>query len=69
MATIVLSHPLYKPGMDILEKSGNAIITANDGNSDIILPYLKKADAFILRIGKIDRKAIEACPNLKVITR
>lgn len=69
MDTIVLSHPLYKPGMDILEKSGDTIIIPNDGNSDTILPQLKEADAFILRIGKIDRKAIEACPKLKVITR
>ncbi|WP_315329765.1 hydroxyacid dehydrogenase [Treponema socranskii] len=69
MNTIVLSHPLYKPGMDILEQSGDTIIIPNDGNSDTILPQLREADAFILRIGKIDRKAIEACPKLRVITR
>ena len=69
MSTIVLSHPLYKPGMDLLEKSGNEIIIPNSGNSDEILPQLQNADGFILRIGKIDRKAIEACPKLRVITR
>lgn len=68
MYRIVLSHALYKPGMDAL--SGNAdVIIPNNGDSDEIIDELKKADGFILRIGKIDRKAIEACPNLKVITR
>ncbi len=68
MHSIVLSHPLYKPGMDALVGKADLIIP-NDGDSDRILEQLKKADGFILRIGKIDRKAIEACPNLRVITR
>ncbi len=68
MQTVVLSHALYKPGMDVLEGKVNLIIPDN-GNSDEILEELKQADAYILRIGKIDRKAIEQCPNLKVITR
>jgi D-3-phosphoglycerate dehydrogenase len=65
---IVLSHELYKPGMEALEGKANIVIT-NNGNSAEILDSLKEADAFILRIGKIDRKAIEACNRLKVITR
>jgi len=69
MSTVLLSHALYRPGMDILEKAGVKILIPNNGDSDVILPQLKQADAFILRIGKIDRKAMEACPNLKVITR
>ena len=68
MYSIVLSHPLYKPGMDALVGKADLIIP-NDGDSDRILDQLKKADGFILRIGKIDQKAIEACPNLRVITR
>ena len=68
MKTVLISHPLYKPGMDALEGKVELIIP-NNGNSDQILDELKKADGFILRIGKIDRKAIEACPKLKVITR
>ena len=68
MHTILLSHPLYQPGMDALAGKANVIIP-NDGDSDHILEQLKKVDGFILRIGKIDRKAIEACPNLRVITR
>lgn len=68
MDTIVLSHALYKPGMDALEGKAKVIIP-NNGNSDEILEELRQADGFILRIGKIDRKAIEACPKLRVITR
>lgn len=68
MNTILLSHPLYKPGMDALEGKAELLIP-NDGDSDRIINDLKKADGFILRIGKIDRKAIEACDRLKVIAR
>jgi len=68
MKTVLISHPLYKPGMDAIEGKTELIIP-NDGDSDRILQQLQKADGFILRIGKIDRKAIEACPRLKVITR
>ncbi|WP_319533598.1 hydroxyacid dehydrogenase [uncultured Cohaesibacter sp.] len=68
MDTVLLSHPLYKDGMEVLKGKVNVNIT-NEGDSDIILPQLQQADGFILRIGKIDRKAIEACPNLKVIAR
>lgn len=68
MDTVVVSHAMYKPGMDALEGKVNIVIP-NNGDSDEILDHLKKADGFILRIGKIDRKAIEACPGLRVITR
>lgn len=68
MDTVVLSHALYKDGMDVLNGKVEMVIT-NNGKSDEILGELKKADGFILRIGKIDRKAIEECPNLRVITR
>lgn len=68
MDTVVVSHPMFKPGMDALEGKVNVIVP-NNGNSDEIIDDLKKADGFILRIGKIDRKAIEECPNLRVITR
>ncbi|KOA18448.1 D-3-phosphoglycerate dehydrogenase [Clostridium homopropionicum DSM 5847] len=68
MKKIVLSHALYKPGMDALQGKAEVLIP-NNGNSDEIINELKDAEGFILRIGKIDRKAIEACPKLKVITR
>ncbi len=68
MYNVVLSHALYKPGMEAIEGKANVMIP-NNGDSDIILDQLKEADGFILRIGKIDRKAIEACERLRVITR
>lgn len=68
MNKIVISHPLYKDGMEMLEGKAELIIP-NDGDSDRIIDSLRDADAYILRIGKIDRKAIEQCPKLKVITR
>ena len=68
MNKIVISHPLYRDGMALLEGKAEIVIT-NDGDSDSILDSLIDADAYILRIGKIDRKAIERCEKLKVITR
>ena len=68
MDKIVISHPLYRPGMEALEGKAELIVP-NDGDSDRIIDVLRDADAFILRIGKIDRKAIEQCDKLKVITR
>ncbi len=54
--------------MKALEGKANVFIT-NNGESNEILDQLKEADGFILRIGKIDRKCIEVCKKLKVITR
>ncbi|MFV0334942.1 MAG: hydroxyacid dehydrogenase [Tropicimonas sp.] len=68
MKTVLLSHRLYKDGMEALDGKANVVITDN-GDSDEILPQLRQADGFILRIGKIDRKAIEACDRLQVIAR
>ena len=68
MNKIVISHPLYQDGMALLEGKAEIVIT-NDGDSDRILDSLIDADAYILRIGKIDRIAIERCEKLKVITR
>lgn len=65
---IVVSHALYKDGMDALQGHGDIVVPDN-GDSDVIIDELRDADAFILRIGKIDRKAIEQCESLKVITR
>jgi len=65
---IVVSHALYRDGMDALQGHGDIVVPGN-GDSDVIIDQLRDADAYILRIGKIDRKAIEQCPNLKVITR
>lgn len=68
MKKVVVSHPLYSDGMNLLDGKVTLVIP-NNGDSDVIIDSLKDADGFILRIGKIDRKAIESCPNLRVITR
>jgi D-3-phosphoglycerate dehydrogenase len=68
MDKVLLSHVLYKDGMEALEGKVDITIT-NNGKSDEIIDELKKADGFILRIGKIDRKAMLQCKNLKVIAR
>ncbi|AOT72078.1 hydroxyacid dehydrogenase [Geosporobacter ferrireducens] len=68
MATVLLSHELYKDGMEILKK-GIDIIIANNSNMRAIIEDLKKADGLILRVGRIDREIMEECPNLKVISR
>lgn len=68
MKRVVVSHPLYRDGMNLLDGKVNLVIP-NNGDSDVIIDSLRDADGFILRIGKIDRKAIETCPNLRVITR
>ena len=51
MNTVLISHPLYKPGMDAIAGKA-ALIIPNNGDSDVIIEDLKKADGFILRIGK-----------------
>ena len=68
MHRVVISHPLYPDGMAVLAGKVETVIT-NNGNSDQILPELREADGFILRIGRIDGKALRACPRLKVIAR
>ena len=63
----MISHPLYRDGMALLEGKAEIVIT-NDGDSDRILDSLIDADA--TSCGSEDRqKAIERCEKLKVITR
>ena len=45
------------------------VYVANNGNPNEYLDEMKDADGIIVRIGKLDRAAIEASPNLKVIGR
>ena len=68
MNKILLSHPLYKPGMEMLEGKGEICIQ-NDHSIEGLKEEIKEADAYILRIGRIDRQVIENADRLKVITR
>lgn len=68
MSIVLLSHRLYEDGMRMLEKEADVII-ADNSNMREVLEDLKKADGLILRVGRMDRVIMEACPNLKVIAR
>jgi D-3-phosphoglycerate dehydrogenase len=68
MHKVLLSHKLYPDGMAALAGKVETVIT-NNGNSDEIIAALAEADGFILRIGKIDGKAMRQCPRLRVIAR
>ncbi len=68
MKKVILSHRLYEDGMKVLEGKVDVKIT-NNGNPEEILADLVDADGFIIRIGYMDRKSIEAAKNLKVIAR
>ncbi len=68
MSKILLTHAIYENGMGILRKNDEVVVLDKTMNHDT-LEDLKQADGLILRIGKVDRQMIEACPNLKVIAR
>lgn len=66
---IVLTHPLSKAGMDVLEASGAQLYVANSAQPETYLEQLNTADAFIIRVGLCPAELIRQCPNLKVIGR
>lgn len=68
MPKIMLSHALYKDGMELLQKNSETVV-ANTGNFEEVLPQLQQCDGLIIRVGKIGKDLIEKCPNLKVISR
>jgi D-3-phosphoglycerate dehydrogenase / 2-oxoglutarate reductase len=68
MHKVLLSHKLYPDGMAALAGKVETIIT-NNGKSDEIIDTLEQVDGFILRIGRIDGKAMRRCPKLRVIAR
>lgn len=68
MKNVLISHRLHEDGMKVLEGKVNIIIT-NNGNPREIANELVEADGVIIRIGAMDRRAILAAPNLRVIGR
>jgi D-3-phosphoglycerate dehydrogenase len=68
MKTVVLSHRLHEDGMDVLNGKVNIIIP-NNGNAKEIANELAIAHGVIIRIGYLDREAIMAAPDLRVIGR
>lgn len=70
MQTVMLSHKLCQEGMDYLLSKGNIRIVCHDTeNVEQVWEDFRLADAYILRIGQINRKMIEGAENLKVIAR
>lgn len=66
---VVITQPLHKDGMAVLNAAGLETEVSNGGTPEEYLPYVKDADGLIIRIGHIDRATMEKCPNLKVIGR
>lgn len=68
MAKVVITQRLHEKGMELLEKHAAAVV-AETGDPRKLDPFLTDADGLIIRIGSIDRAALLAAKNLKVIGR
>jgi D-3-phosphoglycerate dehydrogenase len=68
MKNVVISHRLHEDGMNLLKGQVNIVIP-NNGNAREIAAELATAHGVIIRIGYLDREAIESAPNLRVIGR
>lgn len=68
MAKVVITQRLHDKGMEMLEKSAEAVI-ADTGKPRELDPFLKDAEGLIIRIGSIDREGLLAAKNLKVVGR
>jgi len=64
----VMTQSVCPQALKLLENKAEVFV-ANDGDLNNYADQIKDADAIIVRIGKLDRKAIEKAPNLKVIGR
>ena len=70
MFKVVLSHALCEEGMAALRRQTDVeTVVADTADESVLMPMLKDADAFILRIGKMNAQMIRLCPRMKVITR
>ncbi len=68
MSTIMLSHALYRDGMQLLEQNADVIV-ADTSDFRKVLSDLEKCDGLIIRVGRMDRDLMEQCPKLRVISR
>ncbi|MDR1179754.1 MAG: hydroxyacid dehydrogenase, partial [Spirochaetales bacterium] len=64
----VITQPLCGEGLALLEGKAD-IFVANNGDPNNYAEQIRDADALIVRIGKMDRAAIERAPKLRVIGR
>ena len=68
MKKIVMTQAVCPEGLELLKDQAEIYVADNPDPNNYI-DEMKNADGIIVRIGKMDRKAIEQCPNLKVIGR
>ncbi|MCL2381291.1 MAG: hydroxyacid dehydrogenase [Treponema sp.] len=68
MKKFVMTQPVCPQALALLQGKAD-IFVANDGDPNNYPDRIKDADAIIVRIGKLDRGAIEKAHNLKVIGR
>ena len=68
MPTVMVSHPLYRDGMQLLEQNADVIV-AGTSKFEEVFSDLRRCDGLIIRVGQIGRELMEKCPNLKVISR
>jgi D-3-phosphoglycerate dehydrogenase len=64
----VMTQSLCEAGLALLREKAD-IFVANDGDPNNFLDEMRDAEAIIVRIGKMDRRAIEHSPSLRVIGR
>jgi D-3-phosphoglycerate dehydrogenase len=64
----IMTQPLCEAGLALLKGKADVFI-ANNGDPNTYPDKMRDADAIIVRIGKMDRAAIEQSPNLRVIGR
>ena len=69
MSKVVITQPLHKDGMAVLNAAHLETAVSNSGEPNEYLPFVKDADGLIIRIGHIDKATMKACPNLKAIGR
>ena len=68
MAKVVITQRLHEKGMELLERHAETVV-AETGKPRELDPFLANADGLIIRIGSIDREALLAAKNLKVVGR
>lgn len=67
---ILLPQAIEEEAKKLLAESGRKVVEAESVEDGVILPLLEKAEAVVLRTGlKMDRRYIEASPQVKTISR
>ncbi len=68
MVKVAVTQKLHDDGIAVIEKDG-FLVNLDKKTPEVTADEIKDQDGLIIRIGTIDRKVIEASPQLKVIGR